>query len=152
FVIDSSSEDEKGEYLNVRVYKEEISDDAATTGDSPEKRLTTDMFIEGLDITVPVLIAARTMQALVRRAQTVFHRATMICYYRIVRELYDATGPDWIIGGARANVGGSASAFVTSECIRAVLAFEHSVKRTVDFFKHTRQLWRRHERLKIMLD
>ena len=152
--LPGNGRDDKGEYITLKVYKERLDDqdESKTAEVAGDLMRTTDKFIEGLDVTVPVLIAARTMQALVRRAQSVFHRATMVCYYRIVRELYVAVGPDWIIGAARANAGGTASAFVTSECIRAILAFENAVKRTVDFFKQTRELWERHDQLKIMLD
>jgi ATPases of the AAA+ class len=92
------------------------------------------------------------MHSLVGRAETVFSRATMICYYRIVRELYFAEQPDWIIGAARANAGGDASAFVTSECIRAILAFENAIIHTVAFFKNTRELSSQHKRLQGVLD
>jgi len=102
--------------------------------------------------TVPVLAAARTMQALVRRAKNVFSTKTMICYYRIVRELYVADGPDWTIGAARAGVGGSSSAFVTGECIRAILAFDGAIRRTIEFFKNTYKLIEKHEFLKAMLE
>src|SRR5439155_21383886 len=46
---------------------------------------------------VPVLTAARAMHALMGKSQTVFSTATMLCYYQIVRELYLATFPNWII-------------------------------------------------------
>lgn len=106
----------------------------------------------GQDEPVPVLVAARAMQALVMRSETVFSRATMVCYYRIVWELYTATGPDWTIGAARANEGGVASAFITGECIRAILAFENAIRRTVEFFGYTRELSEKYNDLKIMLD
>src|SRR6266446_3275593 len=101
---------------------------------------------------VPILAAARAMQALVRRAKNVFSKETMICYYRVVRELYVADGPDWTIGAARAGVGGNTSAFVTGECIRAILAFDGSIRRTVEFFKNTLTLLEKHELLEGMLE
>lgn len=97
---------------------------------------------------VPILTAARTMHALVRRPQTVFSTATMLCYYRIVRELYLAAFPNWIIGAARAGEGGRVSAFVTGECVRAILAFQDSIHDSVNFFETTKKLWLDLERLK----
>lgn len=89
---------------------------------------------------VPVLTAARAMHALVGKAETVFSKATMLCYYQIVRELYLATFPNWIIGAARAGEGGRVSAFVTGECVRAVLAFQNSIRHTITFFTTTKKL------------
>ncbi len=89
---------------------------------------------------VPVLTAALTMQGLISRAETVFTRATMVCYYRIVRELYEANPPDWMVGAARVGNAGRASAFVTSECVRAILGFQKSIVRTNDFLEKTKLL------------
>jgi len=86
----------------------------------------------------PVLLAARAMQALVSRAETVFEPATMYCYYRIIRELYGVAQPNWTVGAARAGIGGTTSAFVTNECIRAIFAFERALQRTYTYFKQTR--------------
>jgi len=77
------------------------------------------------------------MQALVTRAETVFQPATMYCYYRIIRELYGVAHPNWTIGAARAGIGGTTSAFVTNECIRAIFAFERALERTCKFFEQT---------------
>jgi SpoVK/Ycf46/Vps4 family AAA+-type ATPase len=97
---------------------------------------------------VPVLTAARAMHALVGKSETVFSTATMLCYYQIVRELYLATFPNWIIGAARAGEGGRVSAFVTGECVRAVLAFQNSIRHTITFFTTTKKLFEELERLK----
>jgi len=98
--------------------------------------------------TVSVLMAARAMQTLVSRSNTVFSEATMYCYYRIVRELYVAGTIDWTVGAARAGSGGRTSAFVTGECVRAIFAFEDSIKRTARFFESVRRLNTRHSELK----
>src|SRR5215213_4851291 len=140
----NEGEDENGvEYQDVRIFKDRLPN---------RDGLITEKYIEFVDSTVPVLMAARIMHALIGRAETVFTRATMICYYRIVRELYVAAHPDWIIGAARANAGGDASAFVTGECIRAILAFENAIIRTVAFFRNTQRLLGQHARLRRMLD
>lgn len=102
-------------------------------------------------ITIPVLVAARSMQALVGRAETVFAPATMRCYYRIIRELYGVAQPNWTVGAARAGFGGTTSAFVTNECIRAVFAFQNALERTHKFFEHTSILFENFTRLQKML-
>lgn len=84
--------------------------------------------------TMPVLVAARGMQALVTQAEAVFKPATMYCYYRIIRELYGVAQPNWTVGAARAGLGGTTSAFVTNECIRAIFAFKNALERTCKFF------------------
>jgi hypothetical protein len=100
------------------------------------------------DRRLPVLVAARTMQALVGRSSTVFSKATLHCYYRIVRELYLAAPPDWTMGAARAGQNGTTSAFVTGECIRAVFGFENALRRTASFLRQTHRLLGRYELLK----
>ncbi|HEY0323558.1 MAG TPA: ATP-binding protein [Pyrinomonadaceae bacterium] len=102
------------------------------------------------DHAIPVLVAARAMQALVTRSETVFSKATLLCYYRIVEELYMAAPPDWTIGAARAGTGGNTSAFITGECIRAIFAFEDAMKRTVTFFQQTHRLLGRYKLLDSM--
>lgn len=99
---------------------------------------------------VPVLVAARAMQALVTRSETVLSKATFLCYYRIVRDLYMAARPDWTIGAARAGKGGNTSAFITGECIRAIFAFEDAIRNTATFFKQTRRLLGRYDLLNLM--
>lgn len=102
--------------------------------------------------TVSVLMAARAMQTLVSRSNTVFSEATMYCYYRIVRELYVAGTIDWTVGAARAGSGGRTSAFVTGECVRAIFAFEDAIKRTAKFFESVRQLNIRYSELKATVE
>jgi hypothetical protein len=101
---------------------------------------------------VPILTAARAMHTLVTKSTTVFSAATMICYYQIVRELYLATFPNWIIGAARAGESGRVSAFVTGECVRAVLAFRNTIKDTITFFTSTKKLVDDLERLDAVSD
>jgi len=141
--------EEDDEFTIYKVYKRRFR---AKTQAEGQALVTTNEFIEGVDPGIPVLVAARVMQALVRRAETVFSRATLICYYRIVSELYAADNPDWVIGAARAHSGGGdASAFVTSECIRAILSFENAILRTISFFRHTSELATNYNDLEGML-
>jgi hypothetical protein len=96
---------------------------------------------------VPVLTAARVMQALVATSEHAFSRTTLLCYYRIVREIYTARPPDWSTGGARAGGGGRSTAFMTGECIRAISAFENSIRNTAAYFTKTYQLYKAHKKL-----
>lgn len=102
--------------------------------------------------TMPVLLAARAMQALVNRAKTVFEPATMYCYYRIIRELYGVAQPNWTVGAARAGIGGTTSAFVTNECIRAIFAFENALERTSKFFEETLTFYQYFSALKQIIE
>lgn len=103
-------------------------------------------------ITIPVLVAARVMQSLVKRAETVFEPATMFCYYRIIRELYGVAQPNWTVGAARAGVGGTTSAFITNECLRAIFNFRNTLERTYRFFEHTHILYKNFTYLKTILE
>jgi hypothetical protein len=82
---------------------------------------------------VPILRAARTMQALVATPDSAFSEAVLFSYYRVVREIYSADAPDWTIGGARAGEAGAATAFVTGECIRAILGLARALENTGTF-------------------
>lgn len=101
--------------------------------------------------TVPVLMAARIMQALTNRASTVSSMTSVFCYYRIIRELYSAGKPDFAFGAARAGAGGPTSAFVTGECIRSVFGLEDTVKATVEYLKQTLEFYKRFKLIKLML-
>ncbi|MGB7207892.1 MAG: hypothetical protein WBD27_04460 [Pyrinomonadaceae bacterium] len=100
---------------------------------------------------VTVVSAARAMQVLTSRSETTFSRSSMICYYRIMRELYGAAPPDWTVGAARAGLGGTTSAFVTGECIRALFSLRDTLRRTATFFRETRKLLNKYEVLDRML-
>ena len=104
------------------------------------------------DDEVPVLTAARAMHALVRKPESVFSTATMLCYYQIVRELYLAAYPNWIIGAARAGEGGRVSAFVTGECVRAILSFQNTIRDTIIFCETTKKLYSEYQQLERLPD
>jgi hypothetical protein len=70
---------------------------------------------------LPVLRAARAMYALVGSPDSDFSKSVMLFYYAVLREIYAADAPDWVLGGARAREGLKPIAFVTFECIRAVI-------------------------------
>ncbi len=81
---------------------------------------------------VPILRAARGMQALVAAPDSAFSQSSMFFYYWVVRELYSADAPDWAVGGARAREGGRAvnHALVAGECIRAVRRIVRTLRNT----------------------
>lgn len=97
--------------------------------------------------TVPVLIASSAMHALTATSKYAFSKTTLLCYYRIVREIYSADSPDWSTGGAKAGNGGESTAFMTGECVRAVSSFVRTHKHTSSFFKRTFEMYRRREHL-----
>src|ERR1022692_645830 len=84
---------------------------------------------------VPVFTAARTMQALVSTPRFTFHRLTWFCYYRILRSLHTPDYRDWTVGGARAGDDGISTAFVTGECVRAILMLGRAFQRTAALFE-----------------
>lgn len=96
---------------------------------------------------ISILRAARSMQALAAAPDSAFSPALLVFYYQIIRELYTADAPDWRIGGARAMAGGNASAYVTGECIRALLGFSRSLENTSAFVNELRLLRRRKKHL-----
>lgn len=81
------------------------------------------------------LDTAYALNALASAPARVFSATTMHFYYLIVREIYYATPPVWVIGGARAGQGGQPSAFVTSESVRAMLSFRRMLQRTASFVR-----------------
>lgn len=97
--------------------------------------------------TVPVLVATRAMHALVTTSKYAFSKATLLCYYRIVREIYSADSPDWSTGGAKAGNGGESTAFMTGECVRAISALARTHKQTASFFRRTYEMYQRREQL-----
>ena len=84
---------------------------------------------------IPLFSAPRVMHALVATPGSVLCQATAFCYYSILRALYTPARPEWTTGGVRAGSGGATTAFVTSECVRAVLALARVLTRTKDFLQ-----------------
>ena len=123
------------------------------TGTGPPDQLVTSLesmkakeIFDGA-IKVPVLRAARAMQALAAAPSSAFSESLMLFYYQIIREIYSADMPDWRVGGARAAVGGTASAYVTGECIRALLSFVRTLEDTGRFLEEVRKILERRKQL-----
>ena len=120
-------------------------------GVTVERLLPIDLSDKDKPESVPVLLAARTLSTLAVMPKTVFSTTSMVCYYRIVRELYYADFPDWIVGGARSGEGGRASAFITGECIRGIMALEVAVRRTFQHLAELLSFFDKHSQLSSML-
>ena len=80
-----------------------------------------------------LLLAAELMQALAAAPDRAYSKATLLCYYWIIREIYTADAPEWNIGGARAAPGGKVSAFITSKCVLSIVRFAHAQAQTAHF-------------------
>ncbi len=94
---------------------------------------------------LPVLRAARTLTALAAAPDSALSATALACYFLIMRELYTGDGPDWLIGGARGGEGLRACAFVTNECIHALLGFERTLRQTAEYIDGiAAELLRRH--------
>ena len=86
------------------------------------------------------LEAALALGALSTAPQGVFNPATMLFYYVVIRELYQAAPPVWTVGGARGGAEGIPTAFVTGEMVRAVLCFARMLRRTSAYFNALAEL------------
>ena len=82
---------------------------------------------------IPYLDAALALQALASARNGAFTPATMLFYYIVVRELYDASSPEWSVGGARSGPGGPPTAFATTEFLRGILTFARTLERTARY-------------------
>lgn len=91
-----------------------------------------DALAEHEDDNLPILRAARVLTALAAAPESALSKTAVFCYYLIICELYAGDAPDWLIGGARGGEGLASCAFVTNECIHALLAFERTLLHTAE--------------------
>lgn len=84
---------------------------------------------------VPVLRAARTLRVLVACQSAVSSSAAFACLRRLFEELYSSANRDYCVGGAAAGRGGRPTAFITSECVRAIFSFARLLARTGDLLE-----------------
>ncbi len=96
---------------------------------------------------VPVLRAARAMQALVAAPDSAFSQSVIFFYYAIIREIYTADAPDWSVGSAKAGRRSTPGAFVTGECARAIMGFADTLNNTGTFINGIRSILEQRERL-----
>jgi hypothetical protein len=87
--------------------------------------LTRTQALDGL----PIFRAAVVLQALCEAGHALSPSA-LACFYRLVQELNEVSGPTWASGAARAGEIARATAFVTGECARALLAVETALGET----------------------
>ena len=110
-----------------------------------KKGLTLDKIKES---ELSVLVAASSLRAMAASPGAIFTKEAMYCYYWIIRELYTADRSDWNIGGARAapESSGRVTAFVTGECVRALLmvatTMENAGKFVSEIFKYLERIQR----------
>jgi hypothetical protein len=76
---------------------------------------------------MPVFRAVRILQALFATPPFAVSEAAFHCFYLLVRELYSAHPPEWAFGAARAGERGPSTAFVTDDCIRAIVRYAHAL-------------------------
>ncbi|MCU1230990.1 MAG: ATPase family associated with various cellular [Acidobacteria bacterium] len=95
------------------------------------------------DDNLPILRAARVLIALAAAPDSALSTTAIYCYYIIMRELYSGDAPDWVIGGARAGEGLGSCAFVTNECIHALLAFERTLIHTAEHIESILEMLKR---------
>jgi adenylate kinase family enzyme len=81
---------------------------------------------------VPVFRCALVMQALVEIPGRALSQAALSCFYRVVQELYEAPAPAYAVGAARAGAEAHPSAFITGECVRAILSLYGALTETAE--------------------
>jgi hypothetical protein len=81
---------------------------------------------------VPIFRSARVLRALAETPDKVFSTGALVCLCRIVWELNEITAPTWSGGAARAGDQAIATAFVTGECARALLAVAEALDKTAE--------------------
>jgi ATPase family associated with various cellular activities (AAA) len=96
-----------------------VPDDPDGTGDT----------LRGSD-NIPVLRCAYLLQAFSETPGLVLSEAALTCFYRVAQELNEIVHPTWVAGAARGDKDSLATAFVTGECARALLALEGALLQT----------------------
>lgn len=80
--------------------------------------------------TVPIFRCAQVLKALARTPGHVLSEAALACFYRVVQELNEIASPAWTSAAARASLEAVPTAFITGECVRALLALEEALLQT----------------------
>ncbi len=82
----------------------------------------------------PILFAANYLRTQLGNLRGYLDESTLLCYYRIIRELYNLHETNWALGAARAGEhSGAPSVFVTTECTRAIGYFARLMENTSKF-------------------
>lgn len=126
---------------------EDSSDRPYWVPPAPEPDLVTQLFSSKESIP-SIFLGAVSLRVLLADGKEYQPAATWYCFYRIIRELFEYTGPDWAIGGARSTelVYGATrpSTFVTAECSRALIYMAEQLSRTAKFFRSVDGILRRY--------
>jgi hypothetical protein len=86
------------------------------------------------DEPAPILFAANYLTAWLGSLEGHLNEGSLLCYYRILRELYNLHDTNWALGAARPGErSGPASVFVTTECARALEYFARTMENTSEF-------------------
>lgn len=109
------------------------------------EQLTLENIADIEDDCLPILRAARVLTALAAAPDSALSPTAIYCYYVILRELYSGEAPDWMIGGARGGAGLPSCAYVTNECIHALLSLEKSLLHTAEYIDAVVDLVRRRQ-------
>jgi hypothetical protein len=84
----------------------------------------------------PILFAANYLITRLSSLEGHLDEGSLLCYYRILRELYNLHETNWALGGARAGErSGPPSVFVTTECTRALGYFARIMENTAELLK-----------------
>ncbi len=84
----------------------------------------------------PILSAGHALEALAAIPRLALSKEAVFCFYRVLRELFSSEPPLWAMGSARAGVGCRATAFVTGECCRGVMALARAFRSSADLCEH----------------
>ena len=79
---------------------------------------------------IPVLRCAYVLQAFSETPGHVLSKAALRCFFRVAQELNEIVHPTWVAGAARGDKDSLATAFVTGECARALVALETAFLQT----------------------
>jgi hypothetical protein len=76
---------------------------------------------------VPIFRSALVLRALAETPGYGLSPAALFCLYRIVQETNEVVPPTWMLGSARAGSRARATAFITLECVHALLALRRAL-------------------------
>ncbi len=93
------------------------------------------------ELDVSVFFAAAFLRARLGNLHGALDSSTVLCYYRVVREVYNLLHADWAIGGARCGSGTiEPNNFITSECARALSFLSRLARNTRRFLDCVRNI------------
>jgi hypothetical protein len=84
---------------------------------------------------VPIFRCALILQALAETPGHALSLTALHCFNQIIQELNEVSAPDWVKGAARADKKSHATAFITGECARALIALETALDQTASAVK-----------------